>query len=178
MFNLIPDTVKEKILKDYKERRIGVWLFSILIVTGSTLFFLLPTFVHVFFEEKNMQADAELVKNSLQIKKADDVVGTIKETNEQLRALSLIKNPISPVDTIRKAVEVKNAAIHVTEIEYRESPEGAGTLLLKGIALKRESLQEFVTKLQAVSGFSEVVLPVSNFAKDKDIEFAISITLL
>lgn len=177
MFNLIPDLVKEKILKDYVKRRIIVWLFAILVAVVITLVFLLPTFVHVFFEEKNMRADAEFVKSSIQIKKADEVVVTIKETNEQLRALSLIKNPTKPVDTVQKAIEVKNASIYINEIEYTENQKG-GMLLLKGVALKRESLQDFVTKLQAVPGFKEVVLPVSNFAKDKDIDFALSITLL
>jgi hypothetical protein len=116
MFNLIPDSVKEKVLKDYQERRAVVWLFSFFLLSGMLLVFLLPTYVHVFFEERNMRTDAEIVRNSSQLKKADDVVGTIKETNEQLRALSSVKNPIKTSEILEKALNAKNSFIHITDI--------------------------------------------------------------
>jgi len=178
MFNLIPDSVKEKILKDYLERRVVVWLFALFLVSLMTIIFLLPAYVHVFFEEKNIRADVEVVKNSLQLKKADDVVGTIKATNELLKALSPVKSQARTSEILEKALGAKNAAIHITDIEYMEAKTSSSTMLLKGIADKRESLREFVTKLESTEGFAKVELPVSNFAKDKNIDFSINITLL
>lgn len=178
MFNLIPNSVKAQILKDYKKRRGVLWIFGALVFSCTLLIFILPTYAYVLFEEKNMRIDAELVKNSSQLKKADEVVGTIKETNEQLKALSAIGNPIRPMDTIGKAMQVKDGFIHIEEIEYKEVTATTSSLVLKGVADRRESLREFVTKLEATKGFSAVVLPVSNFAKEKNIDFSISITLL
>lgn len=178
MFNLIPDSVKEKILKDYQERRVVVWLCAFLLLSIMIVIFLLPTYVHVFSEEKNIRADVEVVKNSLQLKKADDVVGTIKATNELLKALSPAKSQIRTSEILEKALGVKNAAIHITDIEYMETKTSSSTVLLKGIADKRESLREFVTALEGTKGFAKVELPVSNFAKDKNIDFSINITLL
>lgn len=178
MFNLIPDAVKEKILKDYKERRVVVWLFALFSLSVMIVIFLLPAYVHVFFEEKNMRADVEVVKNSLQLKKADDVVGKIKRTNEQLKTLSPVKSQIRASEIVEKALRTRNSTIHITEIEYMETKTSSSTLLLKGVADRRESLREFVTKLESTEGFVKVELPVSNFAKDKNIDFSINISLL
>lgn len=178
MFNLIPDSVKEKILKDYQERRVVVWLFALFLLSVTIVIFLLPAYVHVFFEEKNIRADVEIVKNSLQLKKADDVVGTIKATNELLKALSPAKSHVRTSEIIEKTLGAKNAAIHITDIEYMETKTSSSTVLLKGIADKRESLREFVNTLEGTEGFAKVELPVSNFAKDKNIDFSITISLL
>ena len=178
MFNLIPDGVKEKILKDYRGRRGVVWLFTFLLLSTMVLIFLLPSYTYVSLEEKNMRTDVEVVRNSFQLKKVDDVVEAIKETNEQLRALSSAKNPIKTSEILEKALKAKNSSIHVTEIEYIEAKTSSSTVLLKGIADKRESLREFINRLEAVEGFVKVELPVSNFAKDKNIDFSVNITLL
>lgn len=178
MFNLIPDGVKEKIWNDYQKRHIIVWLSALLVFVMVLLVFLLPTYVYVLFEEENMRADVEAVKNSLELRKADDVVGKIKETNEQLKALSWLKNSVKTAEGLEQALHAKDSFIHVTEIQYFETKIGSSTLMLKGIADKRESLRGFVTKLQSIEGFSKVELPVSNFAKDKDIEFTINMILL
>lgn len=177
MFNLVPDIVKEKILKDYKHRRIVVWLFSLLVCVVIFLVFLLPTYAYVFFEEKNTRADTVLINNSLQLKEADQVVSTIKETNEQLRALAMSGNPTDPLLTLEKVGQAKNSFIHINEIEYREDTASTSTLVLKGLADKRDALREFVNKLESTEGFFDVVLPVSNFAKDKDIEFSVNVKI-
>jgi len=177
MFNLVPDIVKDNLLKDYKHRRIVVWLFGLLVYVVMLLIFLLPTYAYIFFEEKNTLADTMRIKNSLQLKEADQVVGTIKETNEQLRALAISGNLVDPLLTLEKVGEAKNSFIHVNEIEYREDTASTSVIVLKGIADKRDALRGFVTKLESTEGFFDVVLPVSNFADDKDIEFSISIKI-
>lgn len=178
MFNLIPNTLKEKILKDYKGRRVIVLLFGLVCFICMLFVFISPSFGYLFFEEKNVIAEAEVMKQSDQFKTADEVVTTIKETNEQLRTLSLEVRPVAPIGAIEKIVKVKNQYIHITEIQYKEVNATSSTVVLQGKADKREALKDFVTSLQGLSGFSDVVLPVSNFAKDKDIDFTISMKIL
>jgi len=177
MFNLVPDIVKEKILKDYGHRRFVVWLFGMLMCMMIFFIFLLPTYAYILLEEKNTLADTILIKNSLQLKEADQVVGTIKETNEQLKALGVSGNPTTALLTLEKVGEAKNPLIHVNEIEYEEDTASTSILILRGIADKRDALREFVSKLESTESFFEVLLPVSNFAKDKDIEFSINVKI-
>lgn len=178
MFNLIPATLKEKILKDYKERRIIVLLFGFIFFICMLFIFISPSFGYLFFEEQNVVAEAEVMRESDQFKKADEVMTTIKETNEQLRALSLEVRSVTPVKAIEQVVSVKNRSIHITEIQYKEVTSTSSTIVLQGKADRRDALKEFVTSLQNISGFSDVVLPVSNFAKDRDISFTISMKIL
>ncbi len=178
MFNLIPDSVKEKILKDYQRRRGVVWLFMTAVLSIVVLIFLLPTYVHVFFEVKNVSASVEIVKSSLQLKEADEVVGTIKKTNEQLRTLFSASSSFKTSEIVERALKAKNSFIHITDIEYIETKIGSSTLQLRGIADRRESLREFVTTLESIESFEKVELPVSNFAKDRDIDFSVTIRLL
>lgn len=178
MFNLIPDTLKEKIARDYKERRIILLLFSFICFIAMLFIFISPSFGYLFFEEKDVAAEAEVMMQSDQFKKADEVVTSIKETNEHLRVLSLEVRSVSPIEAIEKIVETKRQAIHITEIQYKETTATSSTIILQGKADRREALKDFVSSLQNLSGFSDVVLPVSNFAKDKDISFTISMKIL
>ncbi len=93
MFNLIPDSVKEKILKDYQRRRGVVWLFMTAVLSIVVLIFLLPTYVHVFFEVKNVSAGSECgVELSVGSEgadvKVDDMV-YIYKTEQQRLSLGL-----------------------------------------------------------------------------------------
>ena len=178
MFNLIPHIIKEKIRTDYRGRRIIVLLLGLICFICVLFIFIAPSFGYLFFEEQNVIAEAEVMKNSDQFKKADEVVATIKETNEQLRALGLEISSVEPIEAIEKIVQAKNVGIHITDIQYKEVSATSSTIVLQGKADKRDGLKQFVTNLQGVSGFSDVVLPVSNFAKDKDISFTISMKIL
>ncbi len=176
MFNLIPETLKEKIIKDYTERRVVVWLFGVCVLMGTFFIFLLPTYTHVFFEEQNTLGDAERIKNSVQFKKADQVAQTIKETNTQLKVLEQENRSVNPINSIQQIIGTKNAAIRIYEIEYTEIKATSSIVVIKGVADRRDALRQFVTNLESIKGFSNIELPVSNFVKDKDIDFTISIT--
>ncbi|MHB1316891.1 MAG: hypothetical protein ACYCZW_03510 [Minisyncoccota bacterium] len=178
MFNLIPTFLKKEIRSDYKGRRIIMWLGGFLMVIITSYFFLLPGYINVFFEEKNASTESKVIKDSTTFVKADEIAKTIVEINEQLKTLSLVTDSVEPISPIEKIISTKNLFIHINEIEYRELTATTSTIILTGVADKRDALREFVSNLELVDGFSGVILPVSNFAKDKDIEFTISINLI
>lgn len=178
MFNLIPHTLKERIIKDYKGRRVTVVFFGVVCLIVILFIFISPTYGYLFFEEQNVIAEAETMKKSDQFQKADQVVAAIKETNEQLRALSLDVRSVQPIQAVERVVQAKNTSIHITDIQYKEVTATSSILILQGKADRRDSLKQFITNLQSISGFSDVTLPVSNFAKDKDIDFSVSMKML
>jgi hypothetical protein len=132
----------------------------------------------LFFEEQNVIAEAEVVKKSNQFEKADEVVGAIQETNEQLRAFMLEAGSVQYIGAIEKIIQVKNTAIRITDIQYKTVTATSSLITLEGNADRRDALKEFVTELENITGFTDVVLPVSNFAKDRDIDFTISLKTL
>lgn len=178
MFNLIPHIIKQKILSDYKARRVITVLVGFVILIIILFIFISPSFGHLFFEEKNVMAEAETIKKSDQFKKADEVLKAIKQTNEQLRVISSDVSMVGPTEAMQKIIQVKNASVHITSIQYKTVSATSSMLVLEGKADRRDALKKFVTDLGDVSGFAEVVLPISNFVKDKDIGFTISMKIL
>ena len=177
MFNLIPQSLKGYILTDYKERRIIVVLAGVILLILIAFVFLAPSLGYLFFEEKNILAEVEAMKSLDQFKKVDQVETSIKDANEQLRALLTEVSPVDPIRAIERVIEVKNSGVHITDLQYQEITATSSSLVMKGSADKRDALKQFVTNVQALPGFADVVLPVSNFAKDKDIDFSISVTI-
>lgn len=177
MFNLIPDNLKADIIREYAGRRLIVWFAGFTLLCVSLFVFLLPTYIYVFFEEKNLLSQSELLKDSAQFKKADDVVKVITETNEQLRVVASVPYTTTPISALEKVITAKNPPIRIADIEYSQSPNGSSTISVRGVAGTRDSLRQFVASLEAVDVFTAATLPVSNFAKDKDIEFSISVTV-
>jgi len=178
MFNLIPDNLKATIIREYSGRRLIVWFAGFTMLCIALYVFLLPTYIHVVFEEKDLLNQTELLKDSAQFKKADDIVRVITETNEQLRVVSTPSYNTTPVSAIEKIILSKNTNIRITDIQYIQPAEQEETKVsIAGIANTRDSLRQFVSSLEEVEVFSEVTLPVSNFAKDRDIDFLINLTV-
>ena len=80
--------------------------------------------------------------------------------------------------THKKNFESKPPNIRIKNIVFdnERDPEPA-TITLIGIATDRESLRSFGRLMEARTEFSTVDLPVSNFAKEKDIEFSMLVTI-
>jgi Tfp pilus assembly protein PilN len=178
MFNLIPHIIKQKILHDYRARRVIVVLVGCMLFILILFIFISPSFGYLFFEEKNVIAEAESIKKSDQFKKADEVLKAIQETNGQLRVVSLEENPSKVTEAIEKIVQTKNAFVRITSIQYRTITATSSMITIEGKADKREALKRFVTDLQNIPVFTDVALPISNFVKDKDIGFTISMKIL
>jgi Tfp pilus assembly protein PilN len=53
----------------------------------------------------------------------------------------------------------------------------AGSIVVSGLASTRQTLSAFVKKLEVDSVFSSVSIPVSDFTKSTNLEFALSITV-
>lgn len=178
MFNLIPENLKATIIREYSGRRLIVWFAGFALLCIALFIFLLPTYIHVVFEEKDLLTQTEFLKDSAQFKKADDIVRVITETNEQLRVVSTPSYNTTPVSAIEKIILSKNTNIRITDIQYTQIVEEEGSKVsVAGIANTRDSLRQFVSSLEAVEVFSQVTLPVSNFAKDRDIDFSVNLTV-
>lgn len=178
MFNLIPHIIKQRILQDYRARRVIVILAGFVLLVCVLFVFISPSFGYLFFEEKNVIAEAEAIKKSDQFKKADEVLKAIKETNEELRVLSTEIRSAQPTPAIEQIIKAKNQFIHITEIQYKVVHATSSLVTIGGKADRRDALKKFVVDLEGVPGFLDVFLPVSNFAKDKDIDFTVSIKML
>lgn len=67
--------------------------------------------------------------------------------------------------------------IDITEITFAQGAQGVQPINVRGQAVNRESLAAFRDRLLAEEAVAEANLPISNLARDRNIDFTISVTL-
>lgn len=179
MFNVLPQEEKSAVEKEYKLRRLVV-LTMLLVVTlciGMVLMF--PTYLNSHINNQNVSEALRLVSEELS--KGSTKVTTPEEVaslREKITILNASKQQASPYAIFFQVLKVKTANIRVADFVYKkgEAPE-PDTLVLIGNSRTRDALTQFDRALEAQSQFASVDLPISNLAKDKDIDFTLTITL-
>jgi len=76
---------------------------------------------------------------------------------------------------IKKILDQKNEGIIITGFSSIKTKDKTN-LSVSGVSANRQSLITFENRIASLSDFSEVVSPISNLAKDKDINFQIRLS--
>ncbi len=101
----------------------------------------------------------------------------IKSLNAKLSAMdSALKYP-ALVPFLNSILGQKSKSIVINNFVYTSKDESSASIILEGISGNREALTTFVKNLQSTELFKSVDLPISNFTKDKNLNFSISITI-
>lgn len=177
MFNLLPENLKSRIKSEYNLRRIIVICYFVIFIGATFLVFLFPSWIISLYKEKEISLQAE--KNNQSTLEADvQVVSTnIKKINLELRTVNTsldYKKVIPLIDTI---LSQRTNTIKINELTYTGEDVSNTTMFIEGISATRGALSTFVKKLEDTKLFKSVNLPISNFAKERDINFSITLTL-
>ena len=176
--NLLPEERQKALSRDYI-LRIGV--ITAMLATALTLsagVLLVPTYV---FLNGNVNAKrVSLAHIESTLSSADEVA-----LQERLAALSMnaaalaaLSDAPSVSALIRDALSVSHPGITLSRISFAPATEkGSGTMVVSGSAATRDALRSYQLALQGAQFARSAVLPVSAYAKDSDIAFAITITL-
>jgi len=175
MFNLLPNHSKKIISKDYILRRYAVILGVVVFVQIWLIVFLLPSLVTSYFKNKDLSYQVESMKESNVAKDAGFISDMIVSTNNKLSLYENDFNYPQIVPIIKDVLSYKSQSISFTDFMYEFTGSSSATISLRGRAMTRESLVSFVRNLEASNLFKEVDLPVSNLAKDKDIDFTVNL---
>ncbi len=177
MFNLIPQDLKEEIKKDYKLKRLILIFLFIIFVEVSLLIFLFPTWLISFYKEKDVVSRSKEIKDASLGNTASETINTIKSLNSKLGAINnTLEYPkLNPL--VKYILSKKTSFISINRIVYTRKGETAATMNLGGVSATRESLLSFVKSLEDGKVFKKVDLPISNFAKDRNLNFSINISI-
>lgn len=176
MFNLLPENEKRNILREYNFRRaivLTAFLFALGVIACVSLF---PSFL--LSSAKIIEEEAQLasIKKSDTFQEADRLNASLIETNLKIQSLKPLNNEQYIVDVIGTVIAKKNDAIRINGFLFkRGNGKDTGSLTVSGLTRDRESLSAFVRELEKEPLFTKVVLPISNFTKDRNAEFSIQI---
>ena len=177
MFNLLPESLKTEIKKEYHLRR-AVVVFAFLVFIGGTfLIFLFPSWIISFYKEKQISQQAEQNNQASLLTEVGEVNTNIKNINLELQTINASLEYKKIIPFINSVLLKKTRSITLNEITYNSSDPQNSTILIEGVSSTRNSLLAFVKSLEDSQAFKKVDLPISNFAKDRNINFSISLTI-
>jgi hypothetical protein len=177
MANLITEKQKGVIKIDYLVRLYSV---SIFICSLLGLFFLAYVVPYYFAVNKKDLIVAEQFKSVIGVENKENTGESahqiVSRTLELMRAVDFYeKNNYVPSSYFEKINKNKNSSIEITKLSFSIFDKQQGQFLISGVAKNREGLVKFIEDLRSKAGFTDIVSPVSDFAKDGDISFTLNI---
>lgn len=166
---------EQTILKRRYLIRVAIVLFFLFSVSGligiSSLF---PTYISLNTEEQSQIKMVNLLKKNKDNSGIARLQNELKADADKIQILAAVSVGATPSDLIERII-VARGQVHITSIIINEVSTTTANITLGGVAPTRESLVAFKTRLQGLSVGNKVDLPISGFAKSKDIPFSLKV---
>lgn len=175
MINLIPPSAKKSTLIEYWMRVVTAWfiLFSIVLIAGAGI--LLPTYVLISSQvgvyEESAAAASEKVANY------ENVSEQLVQASQQAKLI--VDEMTLPVFSgyIDMFEQLQGEGIQIESIEMSRDGLAISPIIIDGTASDRQTLASFRERLLEKEEIILVDLPISNLAKDSNIQFSLTVTL-
>lgn len=177
MFNVLPQPAQEKVIREYKQRRIIVTLGAVVFIQVAFLALLFPSWLASSSREKAAAAQIAMVDDSAS-QNSVAISRTVTATNGILSLVHTVALRPAVVPALDTILKYKTANIRILDLQYAATGTSTASVSVHGIAATRESLVSFVKALQTSESVDHVDLPVSNLAKDKNIDFSATVSII
>lgn len=175
MFKLLTEEAQEKMANEYTRRRTVVMLaaFATLLVISAVGLF--PSYIILRIRQGEVFEQMAVVAYPESTEDATGLKVHFSETNRRLRALSPKLDTDQPSVSVGQILEQKIAGIRITGISWTKTDDKVA-ISVTGISRDRQTLLTFEDRINTSQHFSDVTLPISDFARNKDIDFQIKFT--
>lgn len=171
MFNLLLPSDKVTLYREYMLRVMIVAMGAFLTVIGIGIVLLLPSYVWLRLSEQALfEKRATLLKDG---SVNQELVATLADAKKTIATLNT-KQQVSLRSLVEALVVSRGSGIKLSDIEFDASGEKI-RLHLTGVSADRESLVAFSKSLSKDPMYTVVDVPISNFVKDRNIEFSLNI---
>jgi hypothetical protein len=172
MFKLLTEEERYKVRREYSMRRAIVMLLALILVLVMGVIGLLPPYVLSNSRHNEVLERARIANSSKQHEGNLDLEVWLVEINNELEILSPKLDTDRPSSFIGKVLDEKITGVRLTGFSWIKVKNGV-TLSISGVARDRQALIAFENNINSSGQFSNVALPISNLAKDRDIDFQI-----
>lgn len=174
MFNLLPQEYQHNLKKEYSRRLITLVLIAFFCIGLAGVLTLFPSYLLSLQKEKEISVEdiniektlrADVVDLNKQIKsiKEDTALVLGREAQNQIYLL------------LAQILEKKSSGIIIKSLSYKKQNDDPVSVAVAGVANTRDGLLSFTKELETLEVFESVNIPVSNFAKDRNIEFSLDL---
>lgn len=176
--NLLPPERRRALWRRYFWRLGTVTTFlAIALVVGACVL-LIPTFVFLQNAESTKQDRLANINSVLSSLEEATLAARLDALSADATSLLSLSKTSSATSLIREALTIPRPGIVLSGFAYTPATATkAGTLSLTGVATSRNALRAYQLALVDAPRFANADLPVSSYAKDRDIPFTITVTL-
>lgn len=181
MINVLPIDDRREIKKEYFKRLATTSLVLFAVVFAMATIMLLPTMIFLSDHEKIHQREMEYVNAKLNASGISGIKPLVDDLNKKINMLSETSGFVNTSRTISEllSLSVQGIKINSFSINIDGNKE---VFSVAGQSATRRDLLNFVENLKKCKArvaddcipFENVVSPVSNILKDKDISFSIT----
>ncbi len=178
MLNLLPDSAKKRVRQEYLLRLSVLAASALAVLAGVSALLIFPTYVSVSAKHAALLNDKQAAESSPEHdarKKASADLAAIKSL---LARASAADTSIHPSDILGVVLSKKTSGIVVNTLDYQTAADGAPSVYVQGLALRRANLVAFSNALKDTGLFSKVDLPVSDLADSDNIPYNLTLTVL
>ena len=177
MANLITEKLKKVVYEEYLTR---MWAVVISLVCLAGIFLLAYMIPYYFSLLRNDVIISEQLKSVISTENKENVgesVGRVaNRLNDQMKAVEVyLDKPLSPSLSFAKVLENKSPNVSVSRLGFKTLSPKEVQIFVSGVAQNRQALVGFISDLKSKGGFASVESPVSDFAKDSNISFTVTI---
>jgi len=178
MINLIPKEEKKKMATDFYLRLfiLFLWMMSFSVFVASVA--MLPAYFFSLVKDATSNTKLEIQKNTQVPAVGEESLSAIKDMNTKLNLVENAENNKFLVSekVINEIISDKTPDIKIVQITYQNDPITGKTVVVLGTAPSRQSLLLFEQTLENDSAFKNVNLPISDFVKDSNLQFNLSLS--
>ncbi len=173
MINLVPAVVRKAIITEYWFRVVSVWFLIASIINISITLFALPGYVLVTSQVSTYaQSAAEAAQR---VEEYDFSAGALVKANVLAEKIFDMRNVDNFSEIISSFEEIQGEDIVIEGFTFNRDKNSLAPLVIEGEAKDRRALADFKDRLSKLENISEVILPISDLAKNKDIQFSMTI---
>lgn len=174
MVNLIPPSAKKSVIIEYWIRVVTVW--SVLGSITAVLFAatLIPVYVLVESRISAYEASANLA--SQKIASFEHVSRELAQSSQQAQ-LIMTSSGSSLSELVYALSALEGSGVALSDMFIQRAVTGVEPVKLSGVARDRQALSDFRDRLLAQPDIESVDFPISNLAKDRDIQFSMTVTM-
>ena len=136
---------------------------------------LLPALFLSQSKKVSIENQVEFVERSIALREAEVSLETLRNSRSRLAFLSEGSDSTELTEVLKALCQCETSPqITLNGLFYEELP-GAPKVKVMGVAPTRDELLSYKDHLERSEHFSNIELPVSNLARDRDIEFMITV---
>ena len=176
MFNLLPIEKKRTIAREYHLRLSALFLLMLFVTGIVAIVFLAPSFFAVGVKKNRASQELKNLQIATpELRSVEELEALVLEIRNKLEVLKP-QEVLLPSQLIQKILDNRPKGVSITASSYLVK-EGEINLKVTGKGSTREALTSFARNLREDEAFQSVDLPVSDLARDRDIDFSIALVV-